>query len=264
MPPQAAPVTSSTTHDVSHAFTPASGTYLGDVHQKSATQTRVLSWVVVLLSAVLGAWAGRILVPKSNGHLIIHSTPLNADISMSNGTLSAPQSPAIFNDLPAGPQDIVVSAAGYRPAEKRVDLKPGDMAIVHIELEHNVPQSTVLTLKTQPENASVLINGMPRGLERVLEFDAAETVHVKVLAPGYEPQEREIHPRPGRSKRTIEFELVPLDTVVNLTTTPRQVTLELNERKWTVTTPYAMQGLSRASKETLTVSSPGYSSNAYR
>ena len=58
VPPQAAPVTSSTTHDVSHALLGLWNLF-GRCTEKSATQTRVLSWVVVLLSAVLGALTSR-------------------------------------------------------------------------------------------------------------------------------------------------------------------------------------------------------------
>ncbi len=93
-----------------------------------------------------------------NGLLLIHSTPSDAEIEIDGA--SRGRTPAFINDLPLGKYRARFIKAGYLPKEIEISIDKRSPQKIDVSLTSD---SATLTINSEPQGASVTINGISRG-----------------------------------------------------------------------------------------------------
>ena len=84
--------------------------------------------------------------------------------------------------LPAGPHVVLVKRAGFRPLERSVDIVPGRVVAIEVEMPRI---AGVLVVTASTESARVYLDGTPRG-DAPLELEVGPGLHqVRVHRDGY-------------------------------------------------------------------------------
>jgi len=93
-----------------------------------------------------------------NGLLLIHSTPSEAEIEIDGA--SCGKTPAFINDLPLGKYRARFTKSGYLPKEIEITINKRSPQKIAVSLTSD---SATLTIDSEPQGASVTINGINRG-----------------------------------------------------------------------------------------------------
>jgi formylglycine-generating enzyme required for sulfatase activity len=124
--------------------------------------------------------------------LIVRSQPAGASVTLSGAYRG--QTPLEFAIKPEVAQTVVLARAGYEPQSHQLMLKPGERRTLDIVLAGVFGD---LTVKTQPADAQLFVDGQPRGgAQQSLRLTA--TGHdIEIRKPGYVTYKTSITPRPG-------------------------------------------------------------------
>ena len=127
-----------------------------------------------------------VLRPKP-ARLTVYSDPPGAEVYV-NGDLLG-KTPVRDHELAPGRYNIIVLKEGYEPYERNVTLNPDQDYSINAKLEYTMSR---LVVKSEPEGASVFVNGELIGktpTEKILE---PGTYEVTVSLEGYETYETDI------------------------------------------------------------------------
>jgi len=153
-------------------------------------------------------------IPITNGTVSVQSTPSGASVTL-NGTPKGP-TPLLINDVTAGGYTLRVESAGYTPREVDIIVTAGLTTYVNWTLLPIPPTTGNVSVKSTPSNASVFLNGTPKGeTPLVIEDLTAGDYSLYVEAAGYYPREEDIMVTAGLTT-IVNWTLVPIPTTGNL------------------------------------------------
>ncbi len=129
------------------------------------------------------------------GSLAIVTNPRGADVVL-DGEPAVDVTPVRIDGIPTGMHEVVVSLHGRERKTARVEVFPGARTDRTFELER-VPMGT-LSVQTVPGSAAVTLVDAPAKYRPGAELPVGD-YRVRVAAPGYGPQERNVEVRQGRN-----------------------------------------------------------------
>lgn len=98
-----------------------------------------------------------------------------------------------------GGQTLTDNVRDVTPATRRELDEFETITPVAVDPQTGLPDAGELRISTEPANATIFIDGEPRGVSELSGlFDAGRPITVGVEAPGFAPFEREVVPRSGR------------------------------------------------------------------
>lgn len=192
---------------------------------------------VIILFAFLYGLAGNVLVVIGEKQTVdlsaqirVITDPAEAFV-FCDGEMKG-VSPVTITDLQAGEHLIVIRKDGYYETRKTVVVRAGQRLPLEIKMD---PVTGLVLLHSEPEGASVLINGALRGKTPLLLTDLAlGRYRVKFQLTGYSPVEIEfVVPNRTPIKRMVQLtsdsatlivSSTPSGAVVNLDGIPKGIT----------------------------------------
>lgn len=153
------------------------------------------------------------LTASLRSQLRITSRPENAQVYVDGeprGTTSADHGELTLENLPPGPHNLKLTAAGYKDWTQRVTLTSGDAVSVNANLVTEVSQVSLLT---QPNGVQVYVDDVFRGMTSaegrlVVEGLTPGAHRVRMNLIGYTEAARTVDLKPGETV-TIEAKLEP-------------------------------------------------------
>lgn len=154
-------------------------------------------------------------LPIMTGLFVIHSTPSGAEIEIS-GAHRGP-TPLLVTDLPVGRYRVKASAVGYIPREVDIEVKDRIPFKVPIEL---VSDSAKLVISSTPAGASVVLNGLSKGVTPcTVDRVSSGNNRLVVTLQDYAPFQQDLRLEAG-SEQKIDIELKPLPGALSILSTP--------------------------------------------
>ena len=141
------------------------------------------------------------------GTLTLDSRPARAEVRLEReGTLLGVT--PLNVTLPVGSVSLLVSAAGYLPERRTVDISEGQPTKLELALRQDASRFAVLTVTGNVDGASVKLDGTLVGTAPLaLEQLPAGMPNLELSAPGREPWKRRVSLEPGSATR-VQFHLV--------------------------------------------------------
>ncbi len=100
--------------------------------------------------------------------------------------------------LTAGPHTLELTSPGHRPLRRELDLRPGQRAELDVTLEA-LPVLALLRVVPTPDQASIAVDGHPRGTG-VVALELAPGAHlVEASAPSHQGARRAVTLGPGQT-----------------------------------------------------------------
>jgi len=155
--------------------------------------------------------------------LLAHSTPRGATVSAGGVDLGV--TPILITSLPSGMHRLRFNLPGFQPSEREVTLTDRTPVKLAVNL---LSDSATLTLVTDPPNATVTINGIPRGtapctIERIPEGEAV----VEVRATGFLDVSQRVKLAAGETQ-TVDITLAPIPARLVVTSIPAGARVYVN------------------------------------
>jgi formylglycine-generating enzyme required for sulfatase activity len=177
----------------------------GGVHRLRISAAGARDWESsVLVRAGETVEIGPVELGAPDARLALRSEPAGADVTVAGEFRG--RTPLTLA-LPAGADyDLLVSRAGYRPWRRRVASAAGAALALEARLE---PVLFALTVRGEPADAELLIDGVARGRTPVTLDVLATRQRVEVRRAGLQPFVAEVDLAAGLA-RTIEYSLLPL------------------------------------------------------
>lgn len=173
--------------------TPATLELLEGTHQLSVVREGFAAWDgTVEAEANTDRALPTIRLQPANAKLLVNSIPRGANVTV-DGRYRG-QSPLSLALPPGIDYEIGLSKAGYGSASRRVRLQAAASESITVDLS---ARTGTLTVNVQPADATVYVDGAPRGTgSTTLELSAAPHA-IEVRKPGYATWSRSVTPRPG-------------------------------------------------------------------
>ncbi|GGO74968.1 PEGA domain-containing protein [Bowmanella pacifica] len=184
------------------------------------------------------------------GTLVLDSYPSGASLSIDEQAFS--QTPLNI-ELLAGTHKLQLSYPGYQNWQQRVEINAGEN--LTISQARLLPASARLKLTSQPNGASVSVDGLYQGKTPLeLSLSAGTNHELLLLREGYQPTRRDIQASAG-SVQALNLPLAPLLGKVSVSTQHQDALLYIND----ILLGRANQTLELATHpQTLRVSLSGY------
>jgi formylglycine-generating enzyme required for sulfatase activity len=127
-----------------------------------------------------------------DGRLVVRSSPAGANVTV--GGAYRGRTPLEIDVRPEVTQAVGLLREGYEPARRELSVAPGERAVVELTL---TPILGEVTVRSNPADAEVHVDGVPRGTAgRTLQLPATAHV-VELRKPGYVTHRATVTPRPG-------------------------------------------------------------------
>ncbi|MDX1405563.1 MAG: PEGA domain-containing protein [Woeseiaceae bacterium] len=178
----------------------------------------------------------------ANAQLLVNSIPRGANITV-NGRYRG-QSPATISLSPDVDYVIRLSKAGYGTAERRIRLQAAASQEITVDMTARTGEVTVAAL---PGDATVFIDGRPRGTGTVTLNLTATPHKLEVKREGYQSFSRSITPRPGYPQRIpvrllSEAQIRAQNTATTIENSQGQVLRRMEPGSFTMGTSRSEQG----------------------
>lgn len=208
--------------------------------------------------------------PTGPGRLHLESTPPGAAIWI-DGERRPERTPADIAELPVGTYDVRLTAEGYVPFARPVELSEAEpTANIHGVLERpSAAHFGVVRLQTTPPGATVLVDG--REIEgttplNVPELEPGTNHSIAVALDGYVTQSQNVLLDAGEVEElSFTLEETPLgenEARLRLTTDPPTATVSIDGVEQEGTSPYVLR--LEAGSRRIVVSRAGYRSSEQR
>jgi formylglycine-generating enzyme required for sulfatase activity len=150
------------------------------------------------------------------GKLQVNSTLEDIEVFIDGE--AAGRAPGMIEDIPRGPHIVEFRKYRYFPLRQNMDIEGlGRIQEVDVALE---PAWGRMLIRSEPENAEVLIDGQPAGTTP-LTAEVLETGTLLALSKrGYKTWEREVSVKAGTEETYPTVELIVADGTVDVSTTP--------------------------------------------
>jgi formylglycine-generating enzyme required for sulfatase activity len=195
--------------EVSVSSDPAGAEVLvnGEARGKTPLQTQILagnhpvelrlegykSWTTdVQVKAGEALSLGPVKLGLPDGRLALRSEPSGASVSVAG--VYRGQTPLELELRPDLSHALVVTKPGYEAAMREVSLRPGERRELALPLAGIFGEVTV---RAQPADAQVFVNGQPSGTANQTLRLVAATQEISIRKPGFNDYKTTITPRPG-------------------------------------------------------------------
>jgi formylglycine-generating enzyme required for sulfatase activity len=136
-----------------------------------------------------------------DGSVTIRSAPAGADVAI--GGRYRGRTPLTVALAPGVQHQLMVTRAGYEPAQRTVPVKGGERSSVDVELK---PILGEVTVRGEPADARLFVDGEARGAaNQTLSLPSAELT-LEVRREGFETFTTKVTPQPG-FPRVVEYRL---------------------------------------------------------
>ncbi|ATB42471.1 serine/threonine protein kinase [Cystobacter fuscus] len=236
-PPDAAP-----TAPARPATAPRSATSARNVESAAPPANRLplLAALAAVGLVVLLGVGYLVLRPAPTGYLLMElpaGVQANARVSFNGTDLDVPKKGALFQQVPAGPAMIMVSAEGYRTFTRSVEIAQGTAATtVPVELEREARTAQMLVV-TQPPDAELKVDGKvvrAKGSSSIYvgEAPADTDVLVEASAPGFKPARQNVRLSAGDKPTQVQLRLESDTFEVDVQSSPSGATIVAGGKEW--------------------------------
>ena len=135
---------------------------------------------------------GPVTLGLPDGRLALRSQPSGANVSLSG--VYRGQTPLEIEVRPDIAHSIVLTKPGYEPVTRQVSLRAGETRGLEVPLSGIFGEVTV---KAQPADAQLLVNGQPNGTANQTLKLVATTQEIVIRKAGFIDYKTTITPRPG-------------------------------------------------------------------
>jgi formylglycine-generating enzyme required for sulfatase activity len=166
---------------------------------------------------------GPIKLGLPDARLALRSEPAGAAVSIAG--VYRGQTPLTLELRPDIAQTLVLTHPGYEAATRTLTLAAGE------ERSLSVPLNGVfgeITVRAQPADAQVIVNGQPRGAANQTLRLVASTHEIVIRKPGFVDYKTSVTPRPGVAQVVETNLLTPEQT--RLAATPANVTSKIGHQ----------------------------------
>ncbi|OJH35334.1 serine/threonine protein kinase [Cystobacter ferrugineus] len=203
---------------------------------KAAPPANRLPLVAILASVglvVLLVVGYLVLRPAPTGYLMMElpaGVQGKARVSFNGKDLEVPKQGPVFHQVPAGPAVLMVSAEGYRPFTRSVEIAEGTAATtVSAELEREARTAQMLVV-TQPADAELKVDGKvvrPKGSSSIYvgEAPADTDVVVEASAPGFKTARQNVRLGADGKPTQVQLRLEPDTFEVDVQSSPSGATI---------------------------------------
>jgi hypothetical protein len=174
-----------------------------------------------------------VLRPAPTGYLMMELPPgvqAKARVSFNGKDLEVPKQGPLFTQVPSGPGMVMVSAEGYRPFTRGVDITQGTApTTISVALEREVRTAQMLVV-TQPPDAELKVDGKvvrAKGSSSIYlgEVPADTQLVVEASAPGFKPARQAVRLSAGDKPTEVQLRLEPDTFEVDVQSSPSGATI---------------------------------------
>lgn len=173
--------------------TPATIELLEGSHEVTLSKDGFSSWDGTVVAEPNVAQALPLVVlPPADARLIVNTIPRGANVTV-NGRYRG-QSPLTLSLSPEVDYNIGLSKAGYGVTRRSLRLESNASESITVDLSARLG---TVTVAVQPEDATVYVDGRPRGKGKTTVRLSSAPHTIEVRRSGYESWKRNVTPRPG-------------------------------------------------------------------
>lgn len=147
---------------------------------------------------------GPVRLGLPDGRLALRSEPSGASVSV--GGVYRGQTPVSLELRPDIAHNVVLTLPGYEAATRQISLAAGENRTVSVPLTGIFGEVTV---RAQPSDAQVFVNGKPMGAANQKLRLVATTQNIEIRKSGYVTYKTSVTPRPGVSQKIETTLLTP-------------------------------------------------------
>lgn len=169
--------------------------------------------------------AVEITLEQETGLILIHSNPDGADIAVDGAHRG--KTPLLITDLPRGAYRVKASSPGYkdREVELRVDGRSPKKMMMVLESD-----SARLTVSSKPEGATVVVNGLSKGVTPcVIERVPAGENKIVLMLADYASFQNTVLLKAGED-HMIEADLIPMPASLSVVGAPIGAKVYVNDQ----------------------------------
>ncbi len=149
------------------------------------------------------------------GFVLVRSFPDGAEVEVDG--VSRGKTPLLIPEFPLGTHKIFLQKSGFSPKTLEVTVRDRSPLLIETELESRMVR---IRVESQPEGATVLLNGNPRGTTPcTFEEETSDPLRVEIRKEGYSPFIESLAPSPGRTL-FVRALLTPLPAELEIVSTP--------------------------------------------
>lgn len=165
---------------------------------------------------------GPIKLGLPDGRLVLRSEPNGAAVTVAG--VYRGQTPLTLELRPDIAQNIALTRPGYEAASRTLTLAAGEERTLSVPLTGVFGE---ITVRAQPADAQVLVNGEPRGAANQTLRLVATTHDVVIRKPGFVDFRTSVTPRPGVAQ-VVETTLLTAEQT-RLASTPATITTKVGQ-----------------------------------
>lgn len=165
---------------------------------------------------------GPIKLGLPDGRLVLRSEPNGAAVTVAG--VYRGQTPLTLELRPDIAQSLVLTRPGYESASRTLTLAAGEERALSVPLTGVFGE---ITVRAQPTDAQVLVNGEPRGAANQTLRLVATTHDVVIRKPGFVDFKASVTPRPGVAQ-VVETTLLTAEQT-RLASTPATITTKAGQ-----------------------------------
>jgi formylglycine-generating enzyme required for sulfatase activity len=173
--------------------TPATVELLEGAHEVTLTKDGYAAWDgTVVAEPNIAQQLPLITLQPADARLIVNTIPRGANVTV-NGRYRG-QSPITLSLTPDVDYEIGLSKAGYGVTKRNLRMESDASESITVDLSARLG---TVTVEVQPEDATVYVDGRPRGQGKTTVRLSSAPHSIEVRRPGYESWRRTVTPRPG-------------------------------------------------------------------
>jgi formylglycine-generating enzyme required for sulfatase activity len=173
--------------------TPATVELLEGAHEVTLTKDGYAAWDgTVVAEPNIAQQLPLITLQPADARLIVNTIPRGANVTV-NGRYRG-QSPITLSLTPDVDYEIGLSKAGYGVTKRNLRMESDASESITVDLSARLG---TVTVEVRPEDATVYVDGRPRGQGKTTVRLSSAPHSIEVRRPGYESWRRTVTPRPG-------------------------------------------------------------------
>jgi formylglycine-generating enzyme required for sulfatase activity len=173
--------------------TPATVQLLEGSHEVTLAKDGYAAWDgTVVAEPNIAQKLPLIALQPADARLIVNTIPRGANVTV-NGRYRG-QSPITLSLTPDVDYEIGLSKAGYGVTKRNLRMESNASESITVDLSARLG---TVTVEVQPEDATVYVDGRPRGRGKTTVRLSSTPHAIEVRRPGYATWKRTVTPRPG-------------------------------------------------------------------
>ena len=179
--------------DEAVGVTPATVELLEGTHEVTLAKDGYAAWDgTVVAEPNIAQQLPLITLQPADARLIVNTIPRGANVTV-NGRYRG-QSPITLSLTPDVDYEIGLSKAGYGVTKRNLRMESNASESITVDLSARLG---TVTVEVRPEDATVYVDGRPRGQGKTTVRLSSAPHSIEVRRPGYASWRRTVTPRPG-------------------------------------------------------------------